>query len=173
MEPTDITLENLLTSYQIDVAFSRNTVLNSSICSERLYAEPVCLVVPKNHWLTAEDFVDLRDVKDEKFILSGLHHTTYFSSLLRSIFNTYGFEPQAHIESDFGSMILNLISRELGISILPYSFQFSLNSHVRFITLPEKTELFINWRKNDDRKIVKNVIEYATNLGKRYNQQFI
>lgn len=173
LEPTDITLENLLTSYQIDVAFSRNEVLNTSILSERLYAEPVCLVVPKNHWLTTESFVDLRDAKDEKFILSGLHHNTYFSSLLRSIFNTYGFEPQTHIESDFGSMILNLISRNLGVSILPYSFQFSLNSGVRFITLPEKTELFINWRKNDDRNIVKNVIKYATNLGKRYHKRFI
>lgn len=173
MEPTDITLEKLLSSYQIDVAFSRNKVLNTSILSERLYAEPVCLVVPKDHWVTEDSFVDLRDVKDEKFILSGLHHTTYFSSLLRNIFNTYGFEPQTHIESDFGSMILNLIGRGLGISILPYSYQFSLNTNLRFITLPENTELYINWRKNDNRKIIKNVIEYAVTLGKSYNRKFI
>ncbi|CAM1369773.1 LysR family transcriptional regulator [Tenacibaculum litoreum] len=173
MEPTDITLEKLLSSYQIDFAFSRNEVLNTSILSERLYAEPVCLVVPKDHWITEDSFVDLRDVKDEKFILSGLHHTTYFSSLLRNIFNTYSFEPQTHIESDFGSMILNLIGRGLGISILPYSYQFSLNTNLRFITLPENTELYINWRKNDNRKIIKNVIEYSVKLGKNYNRKFI
>ncbi|MEY8861509.1 LysR family transcriptional regulator substrate-binding protein [Tenacibaculum singaporense] len=130
-------------------------------------------MVPKDHWVTEDSFVDLRDVKDEKFILSGLHHTTYFSSLLRNIFNTYGFEPQTHIESDFGSMILNLIGRGLGISILPYSYQFSLNTNLRFITLPENTELYINWRKNDNRKIIKNVIEYAVKLGKSYNRKFV
>ncbi|TDQ23986.1 LysR family transcriptional regulator [Tenacibaculum caenipelagi] len=173
MEPIDISIENLLTNYQIDLAFSRNKVLNSSVLFEKLYAEPVCLVVPENHWLTADNFVDLKDVKNEKFIISGLHHTTYFSSLLRNIFNTYGFEPQTHIESDFGSMILNLISKGLGISILPYSFQFSLNSKVRFIKLPENTELYINWRKNDNRKITQDVINYSINLGKNYRKKFV
>ncbi|MDQ7916884.1 LysR substrate-binding domain-containing protein [Mesonia sp. MT50] len=160
-EPTDENHEKLLLDYQTDIAFSRDKIEHINIDSLKLYAEPICLVVPNNHWITEESLKNLNGLKDEKFIISGLHKTTFFASLLRNLFNTYGFEPKTSIESDFGGMILNLVSKEIGISILPLSFKFAKTPSIRFIKLQEEIDLYINWRKNENNNTIKKVIEYA------------
>ncbi len=165
VEPTDATNEKLLLDYNIDIAFSRDMVRHPALSSTKLYSEPVCLVVPENHWLNKNTFEDLRSLENENFILSSLHHTTFFASLLRKIFSTYGFEPKTNIETDFGGLILNLVSNGLGISILPYSFQFGTSSKVRFIKLPEEVDLYINWRKKDENTVLKHIIEHSVSLG--------
>ncbi len=165
VEPTDATNEKLLLDYHIDVAFSRDLVRHAVLSSQKLYSEPVCLVVPENHWLNEDVFQNLRTLENENFILSSLHQSTYFASLLRRIFSTYGFEPKTNIETDFGGLILNLVANGLGISILPYSFKFGTTSNVRFIKLPEVVDLYINWRKKDENDVIKNIIEHSIKLG--------
>lgn len=165
LEPTDATNEKLLLDHQIDIAFSRDSVHHTALSSKKLYSEPVCLVVSDDHWLTTESFKDVGSLRDENFILSGLHHTTFFSSLLRKIFISHGFEPKTNIETDFGGLILNLVAKGLGISILPYSFKFGITSKVRFIKLEEEVDLFVNWRSGDDSKAIENIILQSVNLG--------
>lgn len=168
MEPADQHQEGLLLDYVIDVSFSRDIALHPSLHCEMLYAEPVCLVVPENHWITEDNFQNLRDVKDEKFITSGLHHSTYFASLLRQIFTNAGIEPAIQIETDFGGIILSLVSQNLGISILPISFAKAGKRNLRFIPLEDTVNLYVHWRKNDPNKILKQVIHYAKDLGLKY-----
>lgn len=160
-EPTDEGHEKLLLDYKTDIAFSRDKINNSSIDSLKLYSEPICLVVPKNHWLNKDSLKNMNKLKDENFIISGLHQTTFFASLLRSLFDKYGFNPKTTIESDFGGMILNLINRNLGISILPLSFKYAKTSNLRFVELDEQIDLYINWRKDELNKIVKKVVDNA------------
>lgn len=160
-EPTDENHEKLLLNYQTDIAFSRDQIKNESINSLKLYSEPICFVVPTNHWLNEETLNDINKLQNEKFIISGLHQTTFFSTLLRDLFNRYGFEPKTTIESDFGIMILNLISKELGISILPLSFNLVNIQNLKFIQLNEKIDLYVNWRKNDFNNTINKVVEYS------------
>lgn len=160
-EPTDEGHEKLLLDYKTDIAFSRDKINNSSIDSLKLYSEPICLVVQKNHWLNKDSLKNMNKLKDENFIISGLHQTTFFASLLRSLFDKYGFNPKTTIESDFGGMILNLINRNLGISILPLSFKYAKTSNLRFVELDEKIDLYINWRKDELNKTVKKVVDNA------------
>lgn len=167
-EPIDVNHESLLLNYHIDIALSRDEILNPTIVSKRLYSESVCLVVPINHWVTEENFTDLTMIKNENFIMSPLQNKTYFSTLLRGIFNTSGFNPKTTIESDFGNVILNLVAKDLGISILPYSFKFANYKNVRFIELADKVDLFMNWRRNDPNKIVKRIVNYSEVLGETY-----
>ena len=165
VEPTDANNEKLLLDYHIDVAFSRDRVQHPVLSSRKLYSEPVCLVVPMDHWIDEKNFQDLRELQNESFIISGLHHSTFFASLLRKIFTAHGFQPKTNIETDFGGLILNLVSNGLGISILPYSFQFGRSSQVRFITLAEEVDLYINWRKKDENSVVINLMEHSVRLG--------
>ncbi|SHI49535.1 transcriptional regulator, LysR family [Arenibacter nanhaiticus] len=160
-EPTDENHEKLLSDYRTDIAFSRDEISNASIDSLKLFSEPICLVVPNNHWLNKKSLKDFNELQDEKFIISGLHQKTFFASLLRNFFNKHGFEPKTIIESDFGGMILNLVSKEIGISILPLSFKSAKVPDVRFIELDEEIDLYINWRKNEPNKTIKKVIEYV------------
>lgn len=161
IEPTDASHENLLLNYEIDIAFSRDHIQHININSLKLQTEPICLVVPDNHWLDTVELKNLNDLKDEKFIIAGLHQKTFFASLLRTFFDRNNFQPKTIIESDFGGMILNLVSKGIGISILPWSFKFSKYKNVKFIKLDENIDLYINWRKNDPNKTVKKVLEYA------------
>lgn len=163
-EPTDENHEKLLLDYETDIAFNRDEIRNANINSLKLYSEPICLVVHKNHWLYNNPLKDLSDLKNEKFIMSGLHRTTFFASLLRSLFNKHSFEPKTIIESDFGGMILNLVSKELGISILPYSFKYANAQNVKFIQLEESIDLYVNWRKNEPNKTIEKVLDYTKRI---------
>ncbi|HRE76625.1 MAG TPA: LysR substrate-binding domain-containing protein [Flavobacterium sp.] len=163
-EPTDENHEKLLLDYRTDIAFSRDEIKNGNIDSLNLYSEPICLVVPKNHWLNEKSLNSITDLQNEKFIISGLHQTTFFASLMRSLFAKYGFEPKTTIESDFGGMIINLVSKELGISILPLSFKSAKLENLRFIELEEKIDLYVSWRKNEQNKTIKKVVQFAETI---------
>lgn len=168
-EPTDEHHENLLLDYKVDVSFGRDAISHNLIHSKQLYSEDICLVVPKAHPLTVENFTTLSALKSEKFILSGLHHTTYYASLLRQLFINAQLEPHIVVESDFGGMIINLVAKGLGISILPYSFFKANNEHIRFIPLDQQIALYLNWRKSDQSNVLNNLIALATTLGQEYS----
>ncbi|WP_053975532.1 LysR family transcriptional regulator [Mangrovimonas xylaniphaga] len=163
IEPTDENHEKFLLDYKADLAFSRDQIKNANIDSQKLYSEPICLVVPKAHRLSKDNLTGL---EHEKFIISGLHQTTFFASLLRSWFSKNGLEPKTIVESDFGGMILNLVSKGLGISILPLSFQSAQIENVKFIELEENIDLYINWRKKELNNTIKTVVELAKNVTK-------
>lgn len=171
MEPTDISIEQLLLNYQLDLALRRDPAENPALQSIALYAEHFSLIVPESHSLTQKNFKSLVQVKDEKFILSGLHHQTYYVSTLRDLFRTYGFEPNVHIESDFGAMILGLVAKGLGVSIMPSSYAISAPSGVRFINLPQKTKLYAAWRKDDNNAVLKNVLTIVKSTAKKFDDQ--
>lgn len=160
-EPTDENHETLLLDYRTDLAFSRDEIQNTHIESHKLSSEPICLVVSKNHRLSNGT---LEGLENEKFIISGLHRTTFFASLLRSWFSKNGIEPKTIIESDFGGMILSLVSKGLGISILPLSYKSAKAENVVFIELEETIDLYVSWRKKELNLTTKKVIELAKNV---------
>jgi DNA-binding transcriptional LysR family regulator len=147
LEPTDISFEQLLLNHQLDLALRRDPAENGALQSEVLYAEHFALIVPASHPLKEENFGSLSDVKNEKFILSGLHHKTHYVSTLLQLFDLYNFTPNVHIESDFGGIVLGLVAKELGVSIMPSSYAISAPPGVRFINLPQKANLYAAWRK--------------------------
>jgi len=157
-EPVDISVEQLLLNYQLDIALRRDPAENPALQSIPLYAEHFSLIVPEDHPLTQTNFNSLAQVKEEKFILSGLNNHTYYVSTLRELFRSYGFEPNVYIESDFGAMILSLVSKGLGLSIMPSSYAINAPPGVRFINLPQKTKLYAAWRKDDNNAVLKNVL---------------
>ncbi|MBE7173922.1 MAG: LysR family transcriptional regulator [Williamsia sp.] len=169
VEPTDISAEQLLLNHQLDLALRRDPAENPALQSAILYSEHFSLIVPDSHPLTQEKFHSLAEVKDEKFILSGLHHKTHYVSILRQLFRAYNFEPNVHIESDFGAMVLSLVARGLGVSIMPSSYAISAPPGVRFINLPQKTNLYAAWRKDDNNPILLNVLAIVRSIAKNFD----
>ncbi|MCC9166535.1 LysR family transcriptional regulator [Pontibacter harenae] len=159
VEPTDISFEQQLLDYQMDIPFRRDPAVNPSLQSINLYSEAFALVVPKNHHLNEQNFKGLHDLKDEKFILSNLVQTTFYTSVLRQVFEDNDFSPNVFIETDFGGMVLGLVSKELGVSILPYSYSLSALPNVRFITLPYEVSLYVTWRRGDKSPVLRNILQ--------------
>ncbi|MBX0333376.1 LysR family transcriptional regulator [Pontibacter sp. HSC-14F20] len=168
VEPTDISFEQLLLNYQMDMAFRRDPAENPALQSECLYSEPYALVVPQNHRLTEQNFTGMHDLQNDKFILSNLAQTTFYTAGLRQIFEDQRFIPDVRIETDFGGMILGLVSKGLGVTILPYSYSFSALPNVRFITLPYQTNLYVTWRKYDNSPVLKNILKLVSETAVRY-----
>jgi DNA-binding transcriptional LysR family regulator len=168
VEPTDISFEQLLLNYQMDMAFRRDPAENPALQSTCLYSEPFALVVPLNHHLDEQNFTGLHDLKDEKFILSNLAQTTFYTSSLRQILEDYKFKPNVYIETDFGGMGLGLVSKGLGVTILPYSYSFSALPNVRFITLPYNMNLYVTWRKNDNSPVLRKILQQVSETASKY-----
>jgi DNA-binding transcriptional LysR family regulator len=171
VEPTDISFEALLLNYQMDIGFRRDPAQNPALSSACLYTEHFALIIPDAHPLRQETFRGLQDVKGERFILSGLHHKTFYVSSLHQIFNDYQFQPDVYIESDFGGIILGLVAKGLGMTILPGSYIHSAPPGVRFITLPHQTHLYVTWRKDDERPLLKNVLKEVQQVAKVFNRE--
>ncbi|HSJ67762.1 MAG TPA: LysR family transcriptional regulator [Anditalea sp.] len=168
VEPIDISVENQLLNYQMDLAFRREPANNPSLQSICLYSENISLVVPATHHLTEDNFTSILDVKDEKFILSGLHNQTFYVASLRQMFNDFDMEPNVHIESDYGGMILSLVSKGLGISILPYSYSINISPGIRFIKLPPIISLYVTWRRDDTSSVLKNILAQVEEISLKY-----
>lgn len=168
VEPTDISIEQLLLNYQLDLALRRDPAANPALQSLTLSSEHFALMVPQSHPLTQETFESLTQIKDQKFILSGLHQNTFYVACLRQIFRDYNFEPNVHIESDFGGMVLSLVAKGLGVSIMPSSYAISAPAGVRFINLPQKTNLYAAWRKDDNNPVLKNVLAILKKIAKEF-----
>ncbi|PKV63087.1 LysR family transcriptional regulator [Pontibacter ramchanderi] len=169
VEPTDISFEQLLLNYQMDMAFRRDPAENPALQSVCLYSEPYALVVPQSHRLTEQNFTGMQDLQHDKFILSNLTQTTYYTAGLRQIFDDYRITPDVRIETDFGGMVLGLVSKGLGVTILPYSYSFSALPNVRFIALPYKTNLYVTWRKNDNSPVLKNILKLVSEAAAGYD----
>lgn len=152
----------------MDLCFRRDPAENPAIISEVLYAEPFSLIVPADHRLNQENFTCLADVKDEKFILTCLHHKTYYVSTLRKLFSTYAFVPKVHVESDFGGMVLCLVAKGLGVSIMPGYYAIIVPPNVRFINLSQQTNLYAVWRKDDHNPGLKNVLAIAKSIATHF-----
>lgn len=168
VEPTDISFEQLLLNYQMDMAFRRDPAENPALQSTCLYSEAFSLVVPENHRINEENFKGLSDIEDEKFILSNLGQATFYTSSLRKMLEDYAFDPNVYIETDFGGMALGLVSQGLGVTILPFSYSYSALPNVRFIPLPYEMNLYVTWRKNDESPMLKNILQLTSKTATEY-----
>jgi DNA-binding transcriptional LysR family regulator len=169
VEPTDISFEQLLLSYQIDLAFRRDPAENPALQSTCLYAEHFSLVLPADHPITPSNFKGLQEVAQEKFVLSGLHHQTFYISTLRQLFSEYNFTPDVYIESDYGTIILGLVAHGVGISVMPGSYAFGAPPDVKFIPLPHTTNLYVTWRKDDTSSVLRNVLQEVQQTAASFN----
>ncbi|HVK97660.1 MAG TPA: LysR substrate-binding domain-containing protein [Flavisolibacter sp.] len=98
-----------------------------------------------------------------------MEQKTFYVSGLRQIFNDYNFTPNVYIESDFGGMILSLVGRGLGVSIMPSSYAYGASADVRFINLPQKTNLYVTWRRDDKNPVLKNVLKEVERVAKEFD----
>ena len=68
--------------------------------------------------------------------------------------------PRIAYESNYGSTIMRLVEKNLGVAILPLSYRLGSSLKVRFIPLMEhRTTLYLIWRSNDPSPVVHNFIE--------------
>lgn len=158
-ETQEINVIESLQNCNIDVCFSREKITDHpNICQRELFSEPLSLVVPEHHPITKENFRSITQCKDESFILPYMADWQQYRQQIYSIFNPAGFVPRIAYESNYGSTIMRLVEKKLGIAILPLSYRLGSSLQVRFIPLEAHTTLYLVWRTNDHSPIIRNFI---------------
>lgn len=150
--------DTALLGYHIDIGLNREPNKTKGLTSKQVLSENFALVVPAAHRLAKKETIDLAEAKNERFILPFSKGRSEHATLIRSLFEEAGFNPQVYFESDDGGTILGLITRGLGISILPFSYFHHSRDEVRFIKLQATTNVYAIWRSNDQNAGLKNFL---------------
>ncbi|SFT01091.1 LysR family transcriptional regulator [Saccharopolyspora flava] len=87
------------------------------LCAEELLAEPLHVVLPASHRLAGRHRVELADLADDTWICTR-EDTAGARSLIR-LAAAAGFVPRITFRSNDYSVIRDLVSRELGVAVLP------------------------------------------------------
>jgi len=149
----------MLKAYELDLSYSRLLYEDESLTSTLIRHDSLALVVPASHPIITEAHITADALKDDRFILSTLTDGETYQLKLQQIFTRYGIEPKIRFESDFGSVIMGLVAKELGVSIIPFSYSYASHPGIRFIKLPVEVPLYLHWRKAEENAVVKNVLD--------------
>lgn len=147
---------------KLDIGFMRAKNLPISMECVSVFKENFCLVLPKNHPITADNFVDMSQLAHEAYILFPNERSQMYYQQIINLCNDYGFDPQISHRSIHGPTIFKLVESGLGISIVPNSLRDEYNYQVRFIELTnirQQTELFAVWNKDNDNAALPYFLE--------------
>lgn len=150
--------QDFLRNYKVDLSITRDINTAGDISSKKIYTDHLSIVVPDSH-----AFHELKDITKEtlakqKFILPIKDEGSSYSDVIQQMFLSFEVVPDAYLHSEFGSAIIALVRNGLGIAILPNSYMYHESPGIRFITLPFKTDLFLNWRTDDHHPVLSNVL---------------
>lgn len=125
--PSYVLKDNLL-SGKTDLCFTSNTLKDSNISQRVLNVEALLLVLPNYHSLRKKKYITAKDLLNEKFIISDEHSN--LNSYYNYVFNDFVEKPQISHSVIIAHEILEYISKNRGIALLPSSlYEDLLKSH--------------------------------------------
>lgn len=150
---------DFLKNYKIDLAITRDINSEPGIRAKKLYFDHLALVVPVEHPFNVFGDLSTESLKKQKFILPTKDEGSSYGEIIQALFKFYDFVPDVFLHSEFGSAIIALVRKGLGIAILPDSYMHHQSPGLRFIPLPFKTDLWINWRSDDHNPVLANILK--------------
>ncbi len=153
---------NELLNYDIDMGFVRLERVPRGLNIRPVLKEPFCLVLPKNHKITKQNFKSLIQLKDESFILFDSKYSASYYEKVMQIFDDSQFSPMVSHNTIHASSIYKLVEHHFGISIVPKSLQINHTQGIKFIELdniPQRTVLSMVWNKDNRNPTLNKIID--------------
>ena len=167
---TDITLEllplsvnelnNALQEKIADAVISSGPPANESIRSLMIANLPECVALPLDHPLAGNDILDMRDLKNEKFIaMARSISCSGFESIIQKSLAA-GFEAQIVAQVELLPTLMTLVACGQGISILHRDMLARSNGRIAFVPLRSVSYFrrFLMWDINNDNPCLKPLI---------------
>lgn len=120
------TIESRLRQDDIDIGITVLPTEGQDFDSFTFITEPLCLVVNKNHPLAAQGSVQLKQLKNENFIM--FNEDFYLNEIITSACKNAGFNPSIFSKTSQWHFIEEMIDAELGICVMPQSVASLLKS---------------------------------------------
>ena len=161
-----VQLEHLL-SNQLDMGFVRSERIPRGLHSVKVLNEPFCLVLPIDHPISADNFKEMSQLKNEPFILFDKAYSSSYYEQVMQIFDDDGFTPIVSHSTIHSNSIYKLVEHGFGVSIVPKSLKMDYLQGVKFIdldNLPQRTTLRAAWNKNNFNPAMTELIQVLGNL---------
>lgn len=145
----------------LDIGFMRSNQIAHSMNIKSVYEENFSLVLPNGHPITQENFKNLGQLAQERFILFPNEKSPLYYQQILNMCAFHGFVPQISHRSIHGPTIFMLVENGMGVSIVPNSLRDEHNCNIRFIELvniKQKTNLFAVWNKTNDNAAFQNFL---------------
>jgi DNA-binding transcriptional LysR family regulator len=142
-------LAEMLRVDELDLAFLSVTerIESHGLGLELLVSEELVVVLPPDHPLAGRDEVRIAELSEEQFI--SFRHGARLRELLMAAGRQAGFEPQIKLELNEPLRIRRLVSRGMGVAVLPRSDAEAPGTDVAVATLTEPSltrDITLAWR---------------------------
>jgi DNA-binding transcriptional LysR family regulator len=120
--------------------------------------------MPSDHPLARREYIGLRQLKEEKFILTSRENAPSYRSWLARLLLRAGIEPDVVQEVDRARTAVQYVAAGFGVSIFGEHITRQPAPGVTFVPLhpcPQKLRYGIAWRKDASEALVHRFIEYA------------
>lgn len=151
--------QEFLQNYKIDLVITRDKNNAPGISAEKIYTDHLAIVVPETHPYQTIADLSKETLEQQKFILPVKDVGSSYSDIIQQMFRSLNVVPDVFLHSEFGSTIIALVRKGLGVAILPDSYMYHGTPGLRFIQLPFQTDLFLNWRTDDHNPVLSNVMK--------------
>ncbi len=166
----NVNLEELSNSLQVemvqkdklDIGFVRLNSVPDELEMKTIARDSFSLVVPKNHPITAVDFISMNQFKEESFVLFSSDYSNFYYDQIIGICRDAGFLPKIQHKSVHALTIFKLVESGLGVAIVPTSIQEGYEINVRFMEIPDIpqfTELVVIWKTGNRNPVLKQVLD--------------
>jgi DNA-binding transcriptional LysR family regulator len=142
-------LAEMLRVDELDLAFLSVTerIESHGLALRQLVSEELVAVLPPDHPLAARRRVRMAELRDEEFI--SYREGARLRELLVSAGRAAGYEPRVTLESNESPRIRRLVTRGLGVALLPRSDAESPGAEVAVATLADPSltrDITLAWR---------------------------
>lgn len=143
-------LAEMLRADELDLAFLSVTERMESheLGLRQLVSEELVVLLPPEHALAGRRRLGIADLEDEEFI--SFRPGARLRELLFSAAATAGFQPRVKLESNESQRIRRLVSRGMGVAILPRSDAVAPGAEVSLAALvdpPLARDITLAWRE--------------------------
>jgi DNA-binding transcriptional LysR family regulator len=143
-------LAQMIRDDELDVAFLSVTerVESHGLALHRLLQEELVVLLPPGHGLADRAGVRMADLREEEFI--SYRPGARLRELLFTAGDHAGFEPRVKLELNESQRIRRLVSRGMGVALLPRSDAVSVGAEVAHVALkdpPLSRDITLAWRQ--------------------------
>ncbi|OHR66557.1 hypothetical protein HMPREF3291_01605 [Bacillus sp. HMSC76G11] len=134
-EKGGLIIEKLVGNGTLDIGFVVLPIANDTLHSKLIYQDEFVLCVSSNHPMAKLDVISLPSLKNEHFILFDKSFALH--SLIVNSCKKEGFMPKVAFESTQWDLVLELVSAQMGITLVPRKLANKLNN-IDLVSIPIK-----------------------------------
>ena len=151
-----------LINRELDIGMLRPPVREPGIRLEIIDREPLLVVLPTGHPLTAQPAVDLSELAGIPFISYPAESRSVIHDAVERACQQHGFHPQVQLEVAETATLVAFVAAGLGISLVPARVRnLAINgaTYRPLVGQGPTVELAVAWREDRDGPLIKNTLD--------------